>query len=72
VTEEQVRAALAKAVDAAGGQRAFGRAHKISAAYVSLVLSGDRFGHLHPPSERICAALGIERETLIRYRRLEK
>ena len=63
MTEEQVRAALHKAVDAAGGQRAFGREHGISAAYVGLVLGGDT------PSERICAAIGIEKRTTTTYRR---
>ena len=66
MTEDQVRAALQKAVDAAGGQRAFGRAHKISAAYVGLVLGGDT------PSERICAAIGIEKRTVSTYRRRAK
>lgn len=65
VTEEQVRAALQKAVDEAGGQRAFGRKHDLSAAYVSLVLGGD------VPSERICAAIGIERVTTVTYRRIK-
>lgn len=71
MTEDQVRAALQKAVDAAGGQRAFGREHGISAAYVGLVLNGDRFGNLHPPSERMCAALGFEKITTVTYRRIK-
>ena len=66
LTEDQVRAALQKAVDEAGGQRAFGRRHKISAAYVGLVLGGDA------PSERICQALGIEKCTVTTYRRKGK
>lgn len=66
MTEDQVRAALRKAVDAAGGQRAFGRAHKISAAYVGLVLNGAE------PSERICAAIGITKSMTTTYRRLKK
>ena len=65
MTEDQVRAALQKAVDAAGGQRAFGRQHKISAAYVGLVLASDE------PSKRICAAIGIEKTTTVTYRRIK-
>lgn len=66
LTEAQVRAALQKAVDAAGGQRAFGRKHEISAAYVGLVLNGDT------PSERICAAIGIEKSTTTTYKRTRR
>ena len=66
MTEDQVRVALRKAVDAAGGQRAFGRKHEISAAYVGLVFNGDT------PSERICAAIGIEKSTTTTYRRAQK
>ncbi len=61
-----MRAALQKAVDVAGGQRAFGREHGISATYVGFVLEGD------PPGPRICAALGIEISTVTTYRTTRK
>lgn len=63
MTEDQVRATLRKAVDEAGGQRAFGRKHKISASYVGLVLNGERIG------ESILKALGIEKRVETTYRK---
>jgi hypothetical protein len=55
MTEEQVRNLLARAVDEAGGQRAFGRKHKISAAYVGLVLNGGDEPQAQPrPSPGSC------------------
>ncbi len=66
MTEDQVRAELRKAVKDAGGQRAFGREHGISAAYVGLVLNGGGLG------DSVLSALGIERRTVTTYRRSRK
>ncbi len=66
MTEERVRAALQKAVDEAGGQRAFGRKHKVSAAYVGLVLNGER------PGPAVLKPLGIEAITVTTYRRIKR
>ncbi len=56
LSEEAVRSRLRDAVDVAGGQRAWARLHKFSAAYVNDVLLGRR-----APAEKVCAALGITR-----------
>lgn len=66
MTEDQVRAALTKAVNEAGGQRAFGRKHKISAAYVGLVLNGGGLG------KSVLKALGIEAITTTTYRKVKR
>lgn len=60
---ETVRALLRKAVEEAGGQRAWARKHKVSPMYVSYVLSGDR-----EPGEAVLKPLGMER--VVSYRRI--
>ena len=50
-----VQSLLAKACDAAGGQRAFAEKHDLNSQYVNHVLQGHR-----PPSASLCAALGIK------------
>ena len=62
-----MRAALQKAVDAAGGQRAFAREHGLSPTWIGMVLKGE-----DTPGPRLCAALGIEVVTTTTYRRKRK
>lgn len=59
LSEEAVRERLREAVKAAGGQRAFARAHNFSAAYVNDVVLGRRV-----PAENICTALGVTRRVV--------
>lgn len=54
-----VQQLLAERCARSGGQRAFARAHKMNAQYVSQVLSGQR-----PPSEKLCKVLGIKPDGL--------
>lgn len=56
MTEDQARKRLKSAIDAAGGQRAWARAHNLSAPFVNDVLHGNR-----QISDRICEALGLVR-----------
>lgn len=56
LTEQEVIERLRIAVEAAGGQRAFARAHEFTAGYINDVLRGKR-----APAERVLAVLGIER-----------
>lgn len=58
---DEVRAALRRACDAVGGQRAFAARARLSVGFVSDVLNGRT-----PPSERLAAALGLERVMLFR------
>jgi DNA-binding transcriptional regulator YdaS (Cro superfamily) len=57
MTEQEVLNRLEVAVKAAGGQRAFARAHGLSVAYVNDVLRRKR-----TLSERVLATIGIRRE----------
>jgi hypothetical protein len=66
MTEDQVRAILQRAVDEAGGQRAFSRKHKVSAAQVGLVLAGET------PGPKILKPLGIEAKTVTTYRKIKR
>jgi hypothetical protein len=58
---EDVRAMLRTAVEAAGSQIAWARAHRLSGVYVSDVLHGRR-----EPAGKILAALGMEK--IVMYR----
>lgn len=53
--------AIREAIAAAGSQKAFAEAHKLSAPYVSDVLNGNR-----EPGPRILEAVGLERFTSYR------
>lgn len=53
---------LRRAVEKAGGQRAWSRTNKVSVAYVNDVLHGRR-----PPGEAILTPLGLEK--VITYKR---
>ena len=68
MTEDQVRRLIARAVEEAGGQRAFARLHKgkISVARVGQVLAGQ------PPGEEICKLVGVERTMVTTYRRVKR
>lgn len=57
MTEQEVRDRLQTAIDAAGGQRGFAKAHGFSVAFVNDVVRGKR-----DLSDRILAAIGIERQ----------
>lgn len=59
MTEQEVIERLRVAVDEAGGQRAFARAHGFSVAYVNDVLRGKR-----TLSVRMLATIGVRREIL--------
>ena len=48
---------LARQCNDAGGQAVFAKRHGLTKAYVSQVLQGGR-----PPSEKLCAALGIRED----------
>ena len=61
LNEEQVRKRLQAAIDKAGSQRAWAKAHGLSAPFVNDVLRGNR-----QISDRICDALGLER--IVTYR----
>lgn len=54
-----VRLLLKEQCEKFGGIRPWGRAHKISAAYVSRVIRGEK-----PPAEKILSALGLETSTV--------
>ena len=54
LTASEVRRLLLQRCDQLGGQAAFARRYKVTRAYVSQVILGQR-----PPSARMCAALGI-------------
>lgn len=56
LTETQVIERLRAACAAAGGQKAFAKAHGLTPGYVHDVLHSKR-----APADRILAALGIER-----------
>jgi hypothetical protein len=60
---DTVRALLRRAVEAEGGMRAWARKHKVSAMYVSYVLSGAK-----EPGEAILKPLGLER--VVTYRQV--
>jgi hypothetical protein len=62
MTADDVRTLLRKDVDREGGQRAWARKHRVSAMYVSYVLSGDK-----EPGDKILKPLGIER--IVSYRK---
>jgi len=55
-----VLCALSAAVDAAGSQRAYARSIGVSQAYVGDILAGNR-----QPGDRVLAALGLRRITII-------
>lgn len=57
LTEHEVMERLRTAIQAAGGQRQFARAHGLTVSYVSDVLHGKR-----ALADRILATIGIERE----------
>ena len=57
MTTEEVLALLRKRCATAGSQSEWARAHKLSVAYVSDVLKGNRL-----PGHGIVDALGLERE----------
>lgn len=59
MTTEQVRAALSRECEAAGGQKAWADAHNISQQYVCDVIGGSR-----QPGPTMRKALGLERVTL--------
>lgn len=59
LTELQVIERLRAACIAAGGQKAFAKAHDLTPGYVHDVLHSKR-----APAERILAAIGIERITM--------
>ena len=63
MTDRQIRTLLAKDCKRLGSQRAWAVAHRIDPAFVCRVLRGDK-----PPSDRILAALGIEKS----YRRVKQ
>jgi len=62
VNADDVRTLLRKEVDREGGQRAWARKHRVSAMYVSYVLSGER-----EPGDSILKPLGLER--IVSYRK---
>jgi hypothetical protein len=62
LTTDDVRAMLAIAVKSEGSQRAFGRKHGFTNAYVSDVILGRR-----PPADAICKVLGIVRKVSKTY-----
>lgn len=67
MTADEVRAMLSKACEKAGSLRAWAREHKVSAAYVSDVLNGNR-----TPGPSILEPLGLallERTVTHTYRR---
>ena len=59
-TEDAVLAILATAVEKAGSANKWGAGHRFSSAYVREVLSGTK-----PVSDRLLAALGLQRRTAI-------
>ncbi len=66
-TDRQVRNMLSLAIDKAGGQRAFGREHGLSAVHVGRVEGGEKL------SPAILKALGLEVHKIeATYRRLRK
>ena len=54
---DDVRLRLARECINAGGQAAFAKLHGLTKAYVSQVLNGHR-----PPSDKLCAALGVRED----------
>ncbi len=56
MTEDEVREILRAATKKAGGLRAYGKAHAMSAAYLSDVIRGNRGVGL-----RVLSLLGLER-----------
>ncbi len=66
LTLEQVRAELAKEVEAAGGVRAYARRHRLSAAYVSDMIRGRR--DLGPGT---LESLGLEKQVIVQYKRVQ-
>lgn len=61
LTEQEVIERLRAACIAAGGQKAFARAHGLTPGYVHDVLHSKR-----APADRILTAIGIERITIYR------
>lgn len=57
LTERDVRTLLRQGCKVAGGYRPFGRAHRISPAYVQLVCAGRK----QTPGPKILRALGLRR-----------
>jgi hypothetical protein len=57
LTVDQVRELLRKGCEEAGGQSAWARKHGLAQPFVSDVLKGKR-----EPGDKLCKALGIERE----------
>lgn len=66
MTEAQVRKLLARAIDKAGGLRAFGREHEIDPTYVGRVANQGA-----PLTDAILAALKLEAVTVTTYRRIK-
>jgi hypothetical protein len=58
-SEDQVLAALRKAIKEAGSLRAWARANEFSPGFVSQVLQENM-----PPSPRLAEAIGFRRETV--------
>lgn len=56
ITEEDVKALLRAACEAAGGRQSWGETHGISPQYIGDVLRGDR-----RPGNKILRALGLTR-----------
>ena len=63
MTEEQVYQYLLEAIERAGGQRPFARQLKVTPSYINDVVNKRRL-----MSDRILAAIGIERVVTIEYR----
>lgn len=61
LSEAEARERLAAAIAASGGQHAFAKTHGFSSAYISDVVR-----HRRDLSERLLAALGLERVVLYR------
>lgn len=61
LTEDDIRARLRAAIDAARSQQTFARQHGISAQYINDVLNGRR-----KIGEKILDALGLERVVIYR------
>lgn len=61
LTEQQVIERLRAATSAAGGQKAFAKAHGFTPGYIHDVLHGKR-----APADRILAAIGVERIVIYR------
>lgn len=59
MTEQEVIERLRLAIQAAGGQRAFARAHGLSVGYINDVLRSKR-----TLSDRVLATIGIRREVM--------